>query len=385
MNWGIYLHIPFCRRKCFYCDFPSYAGKEPYMADYTEALCREISARGSSCRKAWGPPTTVYMGGGTPTALPLPLMEEILRALEPIASLPGEFTVEANPGTVDPAYLECLRRHGVNRLSLGVQSFSDVLLRRMGRIHTGEEARAAVTMAKSAGFRNISLDLIYGLPGQSLGDLQESLEEGAALDVQHISVYGLQVEEGTVFARQREAGELELPGEELEEAMYDCMVRELPRLGYIRYEISNFARPGRESRHNLGYWQDTPYLGLGAAAHSYLGDKRRENTADLGAYIDAMRRGIFPSREEGKRTRETAMEEFAFLALRTLRGIDGEAFQRKFGCSLASVYRDVVERMKEKGLLLEDGNFVRLTELGMKYGNLVFEEFLLASDYTCEQ
>ncbi|MBQ1336478.1 MAG: radical SAM protein, partial [Selenomonadaceae bacterium] len=175
MRWGIYVHIPFCRRKCFYCDFPSYAGRERYMADYTKALCREIAAQGSLYRGRWGEPATIYIGGGTPTALPVEGMEEILCALGEISPAVDEFTVEANPGTVDKGYLELLRRHGVNRLSLGVQSFDDALLRRIGRIHTGEDAKCAVAMARAAGFQNISLDLIYALPGQSLEVLRESV------------------------------------------------------------------------------------------------------------------------------------------------------------------------------------------------------------------
>ena len=347
------------------------------MADYAEALCREIAAQGPLYRGCWGTPATVYMGGGTPTVLPMELMERILCALGELVPSVEEFTVEANPGTVDGEYLELLRHHGANRLSLGVQSFDDHLLKGIGRVHTGAEAKRAVTLAREAGFRNISLDLIYGLPGQSLASLRESMAAAVALDVQHISVYGLQVEEGTVFARQREMGKLELPGEDMEEAMYDCMVSELPRHGYARYEISNFARAGHESRHNLGYWQDVPYLGLGAAAHSYLDGRRWENTADLGEYVGCMKRGESPSREESRRTREIAMEEFAFLALRTARGIDREAFRRKFGCTLESVYGTVASRLEEKGLLRDSGESVCLTELGMKHGNAVFGEFLL--------
>lgn len=376
MRWGIYIHIPFCRRKCFYCDFPSYAGRENDMAGYAEALCREIAVQGSLYCDRWGAPSTIYMGGGTPTALPMELMERILCSLGDMAGAVEEFTVEANPGTVDEGYLELLRQYGANRLSLGVQSFGDRLLRRIGRIHTGEDAMSAVGMARDAGFRNISLDLIYGLPGQSLEDLRRSVAAAVGLDVQHISVYGLQVEEGTVLARQRELGKLELPGEELEEAMYDYMVKELPRQGYARYEISNFARPGYESRHNLGYWQDVPYLGLGAAAHSYLDGRRWENTADLAGYIRCMAEHLSPSHEEEGRTKAIAMEEFAFLALRTAGGIDKEAFRRKFGCGLESVYGAVIGQLKGKGLLEEDEEALRLTELGMKYGNMVFCEFV---------
>lgn len=377
MDWGLYLHIPFCRRKCFYCDFPSYGGRERYMEAYGQALCREIGIQGRRYRDNFGNPATVYMGGGTPTILPQEIMEAILKALADAVLPVGEFTVEVNPGTVSPDDLRLLRSYGVNRLSIGIQSFDDRLLKRMGRIHRAEDAEEAVAAAKRAGFSNISIDLIYGLPEQSPEDWRKTVGRAAGLGVQHISAYGLQVEEGTVFSSQQALGRLALPGEEEEEAMYDFMVEELPKLGYGRYEISNFARPGHESRHNLGYWQDVPYLGLGAAAHSYFAGKRWENTPDLTEYIGCMAEGRSPSRGGEERTPEIAMEEFAFLALRTSRGIEKAAFRRTFGYCLESVYGDVLNRMEGKGLLENGPQAARLTKLGMKYGNLVFQEFLL--------
>ena len=378
MRWGVYIHIPFCRQKCYYCDFPSFAGKEPLMERYTAALCHEILAQGS-CLSKWGKAATVYIGGGTPTALPPELLLRVLQTVR--ESMPveceAEITVEANPGTVDEAYLSALHGAGANRLSLGVQSFSDRLLRRIGRIHTGKQAQAAIAMAGQAGFQNVSLDLMYGLPGQSMEDLQESIEIALFLHPKHISIYGLQLEEGTVFARQHEMGRLELPTEEEAEAMYDYMTESLPSHGYERYEISNFALPGFESRHNLGYWQDVPYLGLGVAAHSYWEGERRENIRDISEYIEAIEQGWPVSRQEEQRTREIAMEEFCFLALRTAKGIEKAAFRDRFQCSLESVYADVIQRMKQQRLLEEDGRTLRLTKLGMKYGNVVFAEFCL--------
>lgn len=379
-RWGLYVHLPFCRQKCFYCDFPSYAGQEGRMAVYVEALLGELAREGAPLRAAWGPPRTVYLGGGTPTALPPALMERLLAGLrEFLAAAPDalEFTCECNPGTVDAAYLSLLRAGGVNRLSLGVQTFDDALLRRIGRIHTAAQARAAVRQARAAGFRNLSLDLMYGLPGQTLAGLEMSVQQALALAPQHISIYGLQVEEGTAFARAQAAGWLALPSDEESEAMYDYMTTALPVAGYARYEISNFARPGFESRHNLGYWQDVPYLGVGAAAHSYLDGQRYENPRGIEEYLAALRESGRARREEEPLTRATSMEEFAFLALRTARGIDRARFAARFGCELASVYADAIARMRARGFLEEDAQGVRLTPLGMKYGNWVFEAFLL--------
>lgn len=379
-RWGLYVHLPFCRQKCFYCDFPSYAGQEGRMAVYVEALLGELAREGAPLRAAWGPPRTVYLGGGTPTALPPALMERLLAGLrEFLAAAPDalEFTCECNPGTVDAAYLSLLRAGGVNRLSLGVQTFDDALLRRIGRIHTAAQARAAVRQARAAGFRNLSLDLMYSLPGQTLAGLEMSVQQALALAPQHISIYGLQVEEGTAFARAQAAGRLALPSDEESEAMYDYMTTALPVAGYARYEISNFARPGFESRHNLGYWQDVPYLGVGAAAHSYLDGQRYENPRGIEEYLAALRESGRARREEEPLTRATSMEEFAFLALRTARGIDRARFAARFGCELASVYADAIARMRARGFLEEDAQGVRLTPLGMKYGNWVFEAFLL--------
>lgn len=423
-RWGLYVHLPFCRQKCFYCDFPSYAGKESRMAAYVEALLGELAREGAPLRAAWGPPRTVYLGGGTPTALPPALMERLLAGLRDFlaagggpraeaarqdvsavraaaaagqAAAPGarggaassdrardaaasdalEFTCECNPGTVDAAYLSLLRAGGVNRLSFGVQTFDDALLRRIGRIHTAAEACVAVRQARTAGFRNLSLDLMYGLPGQTRAGLEASVRQALALAPQHISIYGLQVEEGTAFARAQAAGRLALPSDEESEAMYDYMTTALPAAGYARYEISNFARPGFESRHNLGYWQDVPYLGVGAAAHSYLDGQRYENPRGIEEYLAALRESGRARREEEPLTRATSMEEFAFLALRTARGIDRARFAARFGCALASVYADAIARMRARGFLEEDAQGVRLTPLGMKYGNWVFEAFLL--------
>lgn len=215
-QWGVYIHIPFCRQKCFYCDFPSVAGRERYESGYIDALCREITVQGALYRGKWGTPATIYMGGGTPSVLPFQLMETLLKTLQEVFALPAasgkrqekpvEFTLECNPGTIDLAYLTVLHDLGVNRLSFGVQTFDDALLKRIGRIHTGAQAREAMELARAAGFRNVSMDLIYGLPGETQAMLVHDLETMVSLQPEHISIYGLQLEEGTAFARMQEMG-----------------------------------------------------------------------------------------------------------------------------------------------------------------------------------
>ena len=379
-QWGIYAHIPYCVKKCAYCDFISSAvGKDTRteMEDYAAALRAEILREVPPLRARWGDAATVYLGGGTPTALPAALLTGILETLRTAAGTPVECTVEANPGTVDAAYLTQLRAAGANRLSLGVQSFNDRLLRVIGRIHTAAEAEQAFRAARAAGFENISLDLMYGLPTQTLDDLKKSVDEALALVPEHISVYGLTVEEGTPFAAAEAQGKLALPTEDAAEEMYDWLTAALPARGYVRYEISNFARQGCESRHNLGYWRNVPYLGVGAAAHGYVDGVRWGNEPDTEKYIRAVSVGrSVRTPEDTERTRANAMEEYAFLALRTREGIDTADFSRAFGVDIDTVYGAVIEKYSAQGLLRRADGFVALTNEGMKVGNEVFAAFL---------
>ena len=379
-GWGIYVHIPYCVKKCAYCDFvsaPAGNNARAQMEDYAAALRAEILREAPPLRARRGDVTTVYLGGGTPTTLPAALLTQILATIREAAGTPRECSVEANPGTVDEAYLVRLRAAGANRLSLGVQSFDDRLLRAIGRIHTADKARAAVRAARRVGFTNISLDLMYALPTQTLADLKRSVNEALALAPEHISVYGLIVEEGTPFAAAQAAGRLALPDEDAAEEMYDYLMAELPAHGYRRYEISNFARAGYESRHNLGYWRNVPYLGVGAAAHGYIDGARWGNEPDTENYIRAIRAGA-PVRtpEDAERTQENAMEEYAFLALRTAEGIDAADFHRTFGIDIDCVYRAVIEHYEALGLLQRAQGHIALTAAGMKHGNEVFAAFL---------
>lgn len=350
---------------------------EAEMEDYAAALRAEILREAPPLRARFGDAATIYIGGGTPTVLPAKLLAGIIETIREAAGTPAECTVEANPGTVDEDDLTQLRAAGADRLSLGVQSFDDRLLRVIGRIHTAAEARAAFHAARAAGFRNISIDLMYGLPTQTLADLKHSVTAALALAPEHISVYGLIVEEGTPFAAAEAAGRLALPTEDAAEEMYDWLMRELPAQGFVRYEISNFARAGFESRHNLGYWRNVPYLGVGAGAHGYADGVRWGNETDTHAYIRGVRAGEnvrIP--EDGERTETTAMEEYAFLALRTAEGIDEADFRRTFGIGLDEVYGGVIRRYTECGMLRRAAGYTALTAAGMKRGNEVFAAFL---------
>lgn len=415
-NFGIYIHIPFCRQKCFYCDFPSFAGRERLIEPYLAALEGEISMarqrladEGNTVLKGDGrlsdgrdkvlkgdgrlpdggekaladdgrlAPVTLYIGGGTPTLLGMEELKRLFLLLQRHIALEGvaEFTVEANPGTLDRDKLHLLYSSGVSRLSIGVQSFDDGCLRRIGRIHTGQEAGEAVTAAQGAGFANISVDLMYGLPGQTLDLLRQSTVAAAELGVQHISLYGLQLEEGTAFDKMQRQGRLSLPEDELTEAMYDYMAAALPEYGYQRYEISNFARPGFASRHNLSYWQDVPYLGFGSGAHGYWGNYRYKNPDSVEAYIDGILQGHDVRQTEEVVTEKAHIEEFCFLALRTADGISRKKFAALFGRDVYDLYGEVIRRLAAEGLLAEDKERIYLPPLGMKYGNQVFGEFLL--------
>ena len=386
-EFGLYIHIPFCRQKCFYCDFPSFAGREKKIDRYLQALEQELAllrqrvhpkANVRDTERKFAP-RTIYIGGGTPTALNAHQLAKLLEIVSQYVTVAKaeEFTVEMNPGTVDREKLLLLQQAGVNRLSVGVQSFDDLCLQKIGRIHTAQEAVDTIELAHKLGFDNISLDLIYGLPQQDREILTKSVARALTLPVQHISIYGLQLEEGTVFHQMETLGKLQLPADELVEAMHDYIVEKLPEAGYQRYEISNYALPGYESKHNLSYWQDVDYLGLGSGAHSYWQGTRYENPRGIDDYISALEAGRLPASVEEQVDRQAHMEEYCFLGLRTAAGIDKNLFQQKFGVDLLTVYGKTIEKLVAQDLLQRTVKGIALTPLGMKYGNQVFGEFLL--------
>lgn len=356
----LYIHIPFCVRKCLYCDFPSVPFDRLLSERYVTALTGEIRLRA----KEGGPLETVYIGGGTPTVLEAGQMVKVFDALrESFAFTPGaEVTVEANPCTVDAGKIDSLLSLGVNRISLGVQSFSDRELRTLGRAHSASDAEKAMGLLRG---RNFSVDLIYGIPGQDLGAWGQSVSRAIEAAPAHVSAYELTPEKGTPLYAALEKGELSLPGEDAAIEMFLLARERLEAAGYGHYEISNYALSGRQCRHNLNYWRRGKYLGLGAGAHSFDGQRRTRNTGDVAAYIDALSRGRPPVEETTVLAAEDALKELVFLGLRQTRGISARG---PSGALIAEASRELVE----EGLMEAGGGRLRLTLRGMLLSNSVF-------------
>lgn len=376
MNIGLYLHIPFCRQKCLYCDFPSVSQMEHLYQSYTEALRREIAGQGllfSDCAV-----NTIYIGGGTPTILPQSLLLSLIQEVKNSFFLDpnNEFSIEVNPGTVTGDTLTMLKSAGINRVSFGIQSFDDEIMHTLGRIHNAKQGIDTIRLAQQSGFQNISMDLMFDLPGQTIEHWHRSLKMASTLGVKHISAYGLKIEDETPFAQQLEQGILQMPADDEQEAMYDLTNHYLPEKGYIRYEISNYARPGYECRHNLKYWTHQSYLGLGAAAHSFIKGNRIANVSNINQYIKRISSNCSVVEFQETPKLATAMAEFCFLALRTINGLSLVAFHNKFGIEFEKVYDLQLKDLVQKGLLDLLPERARLTELGMKFGNQVFCVFL---------
>ena len=369
---GIYIHIPFCRRKCLYCDFCSFTGIDSATRSrYVDALVREL--RSYSAPLAPYTVNTVFIGGGTPSLLAAEETERVFDALRTCFDLApdAEITSEVNPATADGEKLARWRAAGVNRLSIGVQSFSDTELRALGRLHTADEAEAFYRAARRAGFANIGLDLMYGIPGQTAASLAETLRRAVALSPEHISAYSLQVEEGTPFYDRRAT--LALPGDDENADLYDLVTRELAGAGYRHYEISNYAKPGYESRHNLRYWRMSPYIGVGVAAYSYFEGARYGHGRDLAAYVadDFSRRPPAEPRGDGD-----TEEEYIMLALRLADGIDDEDFRRTFGVTFTERYGARMAPFVAEGLATRIGRGWTLTERGMYVSLALLAEIL---------
>lgn len=376
----LYIHIPFCLEKCGYCAFISSKPRNGDIENYHRLLLKEmqmVSAEGGAA----GSLDSIYFGGGTPSLLHPRHVAQVVKEAKKLFSLVPEveITLEANPGTIDEDRLRAFRAAGVNRLSLGVQTFDDDLLRCLGRVHDAGQARRAFSDARQAGFDNIGIDLIHALPGQNLMQWEADLQEAVRLSPEHISVYGLTVEEGTLFSLRYPEDSPDIPDDDRSADMFEAADTILPLAGYQHYEIANYAKLGYRSRHNSGYWRRDGYLGLGVAAHSFLRKGyglRFSNHDTLEEYSRELASGRLPRRDEHVLTREDAMAEFMFLGLRLTEGISSESFEQEFGSRPDDIYGSAIDELIRIGLLQQEHGNLRLTRRGLLLSNQVFARFL---------
>lgn len=373
-----YIHIPFCEHICYYCDFNKVFLEGQPVDEYIEALLKEarLALRQNPVEKM----ETLYVGGGTPTSLTASQLERLLSGLREI--LPynnGEFTVEANPGDLTADKLDVMKNYGVNRLSMGVQTFDDRLLKKIGRKHTAQDVYDTIQLLEEKDFSNVTIDLIYALPGQSLESFRDTVTRALALDLPHYALYSLILENQTMFMNWVRRGKMHLPEQELEAQMYAETIDAMEKAGRKQYEISNFAKPGFESQHNLVYWNNQNYFGLGAGASGYLGNRRYKNRGPIQHYLKSLKNDQLPVLEEEILTQKAQIEEEMFLGLRKILGVDKTVFENRFGFSMMDVYGDVIEKLKQQKLITETDSRVCLTEEGLFRGNDVFEEFLLSN------
>ena len=374
---AVYIHIPFCRHKCFYCDFNTYAAEGQPIDAYLEALIEEmrLTVKDLSDRQM----NSIFVGGGTPPILNVRQMERLMDGIHSVFEFDpqlGEFTMEANPGTTEPDKLQVMKQGGVNRLSFGVQSFQDELLQSIGRIHDVQDVYDSLRYAKEAGIDNLSIDLMFGLPRQTLKMMEESLDKALALELPHYSIYSLKVEENTVFHALYMKKQLPLPHEDEEYAMYHLIRKRMLEAGYEQYEISNFAKPGFAGRHNITYWKNKPYLGMGAGAHGYVRQQRHMNLKGVNAYIEQVKNGKLPRKEIHSVSKQEAMEDFMMVGMRLLDGVRRKDFFAQFGVSLEDVFGSVLERLLMKELIAPTEDGYKLTEQGLLFGNEVFSDFI---------
>ena len=368
---SLYIHIPFCVRKCLYCDFPSFSGMDGMFEDYVRRLCREMGEAAPSFQGIGV--KSVFFGGGTPSILPPALMGRIMDKIMSAYDVnsDAEISMEANPGTLDAAKLREYKSMYFNRLSMGLQAWQDRLLERLGRIHSVGEFEDNFLQARDAGFKNINVDLMFSLPGQTMDDWQETLEKVIRLDPEHISAYSLIIEEGTPFFDMYEKGQITETDENTDRRMYYLAKEMLSDKGFRQYEISNFAKEGFECRHNITYWRTEEYRGFGLGAHSYVNGTRFHNSADMKEYMAGGGR-----LDMEKLTPEEMQEEFMFMGLRMNEGISREEFLKRFKTDITSVYGQEIVELISEGLLTENNGRISLTDRGIDVSNQVFEKFI---------
>ncbi|HEO4026518.1 TPA: oxygen-independent coproporphyrinogen III oxidase [Streptococcus agalactiae] len=367
-----YVHIPFCTQICYYCDFSKVFIKNQPVDAYLQALIREFRSYDITELR------TLYIGGGTPTSISAVqldyLLTELIRDLN--LNTLEEFTIEANPGDLTVDKIEVLQKSAVNRVSLGVQTFNDKHLKRIGRSHNEAQIYSTIDALKTAGFQNISIDLIYALPGQTMDDVRSNVAKALSLNIPHLSLYSLILEHHTVFMNKMRRGKLHLPTEDLEAEMFEYIISEMERNGFEHYEISNFIKPGFESRHNLMYWENVEYYGVGAGASGYLDGIRYRNRGPIQHYLKGVSEGNARLSEEVLSKNEM-MEEELFLGLRKKEGVSIGKFEQKFGTSFEKRYGQIVQELQSDGLLKENNGFIQMTKKGLFLGDTVAEKFIV--------
>lgn len=376
MIQAAYIHIPFCEHICHYCDFNKVFLKGQPVDEYLDSLEKEIKLTIDK----YGEQTlsTIFVGGGTPTSLSASQLGRLCGIINTeLQQHQGiEYTFEANPGDLTEDKLKALYEGGVNRLSFGVQSFNNELLQRIGRTHKAEDVFSSIEAAKKIGFNNISVDLIYSLPGQTLEDFKDTLKTAFSLDIQHYSGYSLIIEPKTVFYNLMRKGKLPTPGEDVEASMYGVLMEEMTSHGFQQYEISNFAKPGFKSRHNLTYWNNEQYFGFGAGSHGYIAGNRYSNYGPLKKYMQPLEQGEFPIMHEQKVSLVEQMEEELFLGLRKNQGVSLTSFEKKYNNTVLQLFEKEIKGLLDRGLIKIQGEYLKLTDKGRFLGNEVFQSFI---------
>lgn len=373
---SLYIHIPFCAQKCLYCDFPSFARKDHLRKAYIEALNKEIISLREKHNNL--EINTIFIGGGTPSVLEADELECLLKEVAKLNMAKDiEYSMECNPGNLTEEKLEVMKKYGVNRISMGLQAKQDNLLKGLGRIHNYKTFKENFLLAKKVGFNNINVDLMFGLPNQRLNEWEETLREIISLEPAHISAYSLIIEEGTAFYNLYENDKLKLPTEEEERKMYHLAKKILEENGFNQYEISNYAKEGKECRHNLAYWNMDNWIGVGSAAASYINEKRIKNISSVEEYINSINEKGEAVEEIITNSKNDNMEEFMFMGLRKINGIDENEFKKRFSMNINDVYGEILNKYIDEGLLIRESGRIFLSEKGIEISNIIMADFLL--------
>ena len=373
---SLYIHIPFCAQKCLYCDFPSFARKDHLRKAYIEALNKEIISLREKHNNL--EINTIFIGGGTPSVLESDELEYLLKEVAKLNIAKDiEYSMECNPGNLTEEKLEVMKKYGVNRISMGLQAKQDNLLKGLGRIHNYKTFKENFLLAKKVGFNNINVDLMFGLPNQRLNEWEETLREIISLEPAHISAYSLIIEEGTAFYNLYENDKLKLPTEEEERKMYHLAKKILEENGFNQYEISNYAKEGKECRHNLAYWNMDNWIGVGSAAASYINGKRIKNISSVEKYINSINEKREAVEEIINNSKNDNMEEFMFMGLRKINGIDENEFKNRFSMNINDVYGEILNKYIDEGLLIRESGRIFLSEKGIEISNIIMADFLL--------